>query len=431
MAIMTKDQRSGAYSSLLAVKMKDLTHCYLPQSCVTKNSGTVQCLAFLLYLFKRSLMSKIEPGKLLFFICTWGYLSINILIAWLPSVASVLLVFRDSWVFLLFYLMLRNSRVISIYLYCCLTLIGLAPLIERSDLPALMTAFYGLRDLSLYFLVGEILLHPNIIKVQNKKILNFIRVVLFLAVSELILNLFGSSMTDSIFNTSNYFSSKGVDSNLSSGLLGDRLSVPFYSSALVCTLISVFYLFQRTKRIGLIEKLIALIIAIFTMSKVLVLTLAFRMTGRYWKTTILFGLVLLLIFVIILPHLMLFVDDPILAYHLASTNHHLKVFQFAFDIGFLDFLPDLIGSHSVAGKNYLGLDFYTIESSLITRILDFGVYSFLFIGYLIYVFINLSDEMEKKFFVFFIFLMSLTATSNHPFIYILFIIYSFGNKSEV
>lgn len=367
-------------------------------------------------------LNKLNITSLIFIMCTWGFLFSNLLVAWFPSLSFLLLLLRDSWIFLLLILMVIEKRYVSIYFYFCIIFIGLLPLIYRHDLPAIKTAFYGIRDISLYFLIAELLLLSKSLSVKKETIKFFLHFILFIIFLTIAIDLLlAIDLSEALFRTSTYFQSKGVDSNLSSGFFGDRLSVPFYSSALVCTLFSVVYLFQANKIASKKEKVLALFVSILTLSKVLIFVLAFRLMGTKWKRVFAILFLFSVPFLIWLNVYRTNLTDGILSYHLASTFHHIKAFYLAFEVGLLDAYPDLIGSHSVAGKNFLEIDMYTIESSLLTRVLDLKIYSIFFLAYIIYVFIKFRNSFKSKFYFMFLLLMSLTATSNHPIAYIPFI----------
>ncbi|NYR12050.1 hypothetical protein HC000_05975 [Pseudoalteromonas sp. MIP2626] len=367
-------------------------------------------------------LDKLKVTSLLFLLCTWGFLFSNLLIAWLPSLSFFFLLLRDSWLLLLIILMVVKKRYVSIYLYFCILFIGLLPLIYRHDVAAIKTAFYGIRDISLYFLIAELLLLSNSLTIKIETIKVFLYFIFYIILLTLIIDIFlAIDLTEVLFRTSTYFKSKGVDSNLSSGLFGDRLSVPFYSSALVCTLFSVVYLFQNNRIYSKKESVLALFFSILTLSKVLLFVLAFRLMGEKWKRVFFLLFLFLIPFLVWLNSYRTNITDGILSYHLASTFHHIKAFYLAFEVGLLDFYPDLIGSHSVAGKNFLEIDMYTIESSFLTRVLDLKIYSLFFFVYIAYVFFMFNNKLKSKFYFMFLLLMSLTATSNHPVAYIPFI----------
>lgn len=230
-----------------------------------------------------------------------------------------------------------------------------------------------------------------------------------------------TSMSESVFNSSSYFYNKGVTSNLSSGFFGDRLSIPLYSSGLVCTLISIFYLFEKKTRPSKLDSFLGLVVSVFTLSKVLVVVIGFRVLGKRWKTFFVLGLFLIIPILFWLENFRQTAEVGLISYHLSSMFHHLKAFFFVFELGVLDFYPSILGSHSVFGSSLLGIDLYAIESSLLTRVLDLKIYSIFFIFYLTYTFNRLDNEVKSKFFFLFLLLMSLTATSNHPICYLPFI----------
>lgn len=361
---------------------------------------------------------------IIFFLCTWGYFYINIFVAWFTSLAPLLLLIRDSWIFLLVLYLLMEKKYISLFLYFSLIIFGLVALVERHDVAAFKTAFYGVRDISLYFLVGELLISSDKLKISLKRNYNYVRFILFFALTEILMTTFlGKGLSEVVFNTSTYFRNKGVDSNLSTGFLGDRLSVPLYSSALVCTLLSTFYLFDKKVKSNKFESLLAIIVSVFTLSKVFIFVTGFRFLGQRWKLLTVLAFFALIPILLVLDTYRKTLEIGMLSYHLASTFHHIKAFYLAFEVGLFDIYPNIIGSHSVAGKGFLEIEMYTIESSFLTRILDLKIYSVFFILYLIYTFKRFKNDLKSKFYFMFILLMSLTATSNHPVVYLPFIYY--------
>jgi hypothetical protein len=233
------------------------------------------------------------------------------------------------------------------------------------------------------------------------------------------------SFFEDIFRTKQYFANKGVESNLTTGILGNRLSVPLYSSALLCTLFSVFYLFDKKIKSNRFERFLGLVASIFTVSKVLPLDLFFKLLGKYWKVLIIFSSVFITAVLVWLNSFRQTLETGFWSYHLASTFKHIGAFAYAAEIGLFQLVPSLIGSHSVLGKNFLGSgdNSYTIESSLLSRVLDLKVFSVVFILFLIWPLFTWKNVVKSRFWAMFLVIMSLTATSNHPIVYVPFIFY--------
>lgn len=370
-------------------------------------------------------MESIRISTLLFYMTTWGYFLSGFFVAWIPQISIPSLLIRDSWVFILPIYLIFRKQYITCGIMFFLWIIGLVTLIERFDVPALMCAFYGIRDLSLYFLLYSLLNDNSVFSITERSIRFFVLTILILSCVQIIANIFNVSFFEDIFRTKQYFANKGVESNLTTGILGNRLSVPLYSSALLCTLFSVFYFFDKKIKSNRFERFLGLVASIFTVSKVLPLVLFFKLLGKYWKVLIIFSSVFITAVLVWLNSFRQTLETGFWSYHLASTFKHIRAFAYAAEIGLFQLVPSLIGSHSVLGKNFLGSgdNSYTIESSLLSRVLDLKVFSVVFILFLIWPLFTWKNVVKSRFWAMFLVIMSLTATSNHPIVYVPFIFY--------
>ena len=225
------------------------------------------------------------------------------------------------------------------------------------------------------------------------------------------------NIAEIVFRTSDYYSNKGVDINLSNGLLGDRIGAPLYSPNLLCTLLACCFFFDhRITPSKWMVKLFSFIVVAFTMSKVIVFSLAFYVIRTKWKLPVILGLLSLFPFYLLLESYYATLTPGILKYHTASLLGHFHAFAMALENDLFSFIPEPIGSHSIAMQVInQGTDSGAgIESIILARLSELKVYYFIVIAYIIYSLFQLKNNKEEKFITFFVVLSLLTATSNQP-----------------
>ncbi len=364
------------------------------------------------------MIKPISIWRLIFFWTTWGYLLTNFLVAWFSDLSLVFIAARESWVLLLLALLVRIRSYPSLAFIGVIAIYGAAPFIEGMKGYEVLGYIYGMRDIILLVLIVELIRSPANLNVSEKEIFSFIYFVLGIAITDAITtNVLGMNIVESIFKVSSYYSNKGVAVNLSNGLMGQRIGTPLYSPNLLCTLLACCFFFDhRVVKGKLFAKAMALIVIAFTATKVVVLSLGFYLLRSRWKLLTILGLVALLPLYFFLVSYYETLPVGFLKYHLASILGHFNAFTLAISNNLLTFIPEPLGSKSIAIKIMAeGIESGAgIESSILARFSELKIYYFIVVAFMMYSLFKINHDVEKKFFVFFIVLSALTATSNQP-----------------
>jgi len=377
-----------------------------------------------------SMTTKISIRKLLFYLTTWCFLVINILVAWVPSLNLPLLAIRESWMILLLVFICLNRSYISLFFILVIGVFGAAAFVNDFAPSQLLGYFYGFRDIFLLVLLVELAKYKSNLDVTEKEVNVFVFFVMILAsIDFVITNVLNMGLMESFFRTNDYYSNKGIDINLSSGILGNRVGVPLYSPNLLCTLLAAYYfLDRRISRSTVFVKLFAFIVAAVTMTKVILFSLCFYVLGRFWALPMLIGILSLFPFYLLLNDFYISLPVGLLKYHVASVLGHLHAFEIASTNNLYSLIPDPLGSHSIAMKvlNGEGGAGPGIESSILARASELKIYYLFVVAYVIYSLLKIKDDVLRKVIAFFVLLSLLTATSNQPvaWIPILFLIRS-------
>lgn len=366
---------------------------------------------------------KLSIFKLLFYYTTWGYLITNFLVAWIGSLSLIFMALRDMWVFIFIFLLIKTKNFFPLILIFIMFIYGTVGIVEYFDVNIIFSIFYGFRDIVLIVLIVELLKIKDNLNISKKEINIFINFVVLIAFIHIILlTFFNSNIVNEVFHMSQYYSNKGIDINLSNGFFGqDRTSVPLYSPNLVCTLIVTYYFLQKDIPQKIYWKLIAFIVAVFTLSKVLVVGLFFYFFNKSWKYILIIIILISIPLYFALLEYYTGLEVGLLKYHLASTIGHLHAFERSIETGLTTFIPDILGSNSIASKVLSGNNEAGIESTLLARLADYKIYFLILLSYVAYNFKHLTNNVEKKTYVFIFVILLLTATSNHPVVYIPFI----------
>lgn len=368
-------------------------------------------------------MYKINIYKVFFYYTTWGYVITNFLVAWITSLSLVFMILRDFWVFIFIFLLIKTKNFFPVILILIMLIYGIVGILEYFDVNIIFSIFYGFRDIILIVLIVELLKIKDSFNISKNEINIFVNFVVLIAFVHIIIStFFNSNIVNEIFNMSNYYNNKGIDINLSNGFFGqDRTSVPLYSPNLLCTLIVTYYFLQKDIPQKIYLKFIALIVAFFTLSKVLVIGLFFYFFNRSWKYILTIVILVSIPMYFVLIEYYNNLEMGLLKYHLASTIGHLNAFQISIETGLTTFIPDILGSNSIASKVLSGNNEAGIESTLLARFADYKIYFLILLIYVIYNFRYLISNVEKKTYVFIFIILLLTATSNHPVVYVPFI----------
>ena len=350
---------------------------------------------------------------LLFLHCTYGYLFANILAAKIPHLSLVFIAIRDSWVFLLFYLLFRHpikdNILLGVFLIILL-LIGLSPFVEGNvGFLDYMIYFYGFRDISFIALIYFYLLNDQVI-INNHLIYSFVYIVLIFYLIEILSQIFGfSQVYQNFFGLDAYYASKGVETNLSGGLFGMRPGLPLYSPALIATLLGGFILSDKKLK----GRWILYLASIFTLSKVLVYFLLLRIFKRFYVGLFIAGMLMIPVIIGISSHVKNTYPNTIYSYHAHSISEHLSPLRYIQDEDW-SVLPDALGSSSILAHVIKGIESSNSpESLLMSRLLDFNLIAFLIILFLILSAFRLKGE-ARFIFISFLGLQFLTSLSNHP-----------------
>lgn len=362
--------------------------------------------------------STISLRRLIFFVTTWGYVVTNILVAWIGSLSMPLMAIRESWMILLLFFLLLTRSYLALVFLAVICFYGASPFIEGVQTIQILGFVYGIRDIFLLTMLIELCRFKGSLDVSKNEVFTFIYFVVLVALFDSIsTNLLGMNIAENVFRTGDYYANKGVDINLSNGLLGNRIGSPLYSPNLLCTLLACcFFLDHRIVPSKWLVKLFSFVVIVFTMSKVLVFSLAFYVIKTKWKLPVVLGLCSLLPFYILLDSYYSTLPPGILKYHTASLLGHFHAFAMAIENDLFSLVPEPMGSHSIAmqvineGKDSGA----GIESIILARLSELKIYYLFVIAYIFYSLSQMKNNTQEKFITFFVILSLLTATSNQP-----------------
>ena len=350
----------------------------------------------------------------LIFYVTFGFLFCNLFAAALPQYALIFIALRDAWIGVFLLLLIKEMKVMLLLFIAFVAIIGSIDFFNLGiNMQHVLVYFYGLRDIMLIALLIYFLRLPVLFN-KSKLIYYFIFIVIFLSSIQIFSELLDINLAEEVYNTKNYFAAKGIVSNLNGGIFGQRISAPFYSPALVCTMFSLLLLL----RFKFLYKILLLSICILTSSKILALVFIFIIFENY--AIFFFPIIIVSIPLInyILNQIIQEYPASIYSFHAASILDHIDAISF---IPQLEILPSLLGYHSIASTQILGLDIDGPESLLIARILDLGIFSIVFILFLLY-FIYKLGKKRRKYLILFLIICFFSSLSNHPVGYIPFLV---------
>lgn len=367
--------------------------------------------------------NRIKVDTILLFQIGPVWLFLNLIMAFTDSnsLSLVLIGLRDSWLFGLLILLALKREWGYIAFFYISALLGLLPILWSISDFSLSIYLYGLRDIGLILFIFCIV--TNKIESSPRILQATAIVIIFGALLQIIVQLLlGDEVFQSISNANNYFSNKGIESNLKGGFFGDRIYYPLYSSSLVGTFLSIY--FFTTKRI--FNKVIVFIVAVLTLSKAILVLFFFYLLKNNIRTRVVI-LICLLTFLLppLLQKLLLAVEPSILSFHLASILDRFNAFNYLDELFFK--LPDYLGYNSVAGYVLSGRDASLApESMLISRLLDYKQFAII----IILASFPIMHKMKKYQLntvspIFFLLLFS--SLSNHPIAFLPLILLSKEN----
>lgn len=368
---------------------------------------------------------KLNIYKLIFFHLTWFFVFSNFLIAWFSPISLVVQTLRDSWIIYPFILAIRRKNFSLLILLYTLFL-GLFLLSMNFSLINLKLFLYSTRDYILIILVAQLLIVD--FKFNNKYVLNFIHFIILFSFGSLIIQIFRPELTDFIFKKNEYFSNKGVSSNLGFGLFGERALHPFYSPNLLGEFIFfTYFTIKYSKKKQIKYKFIAFIVGVFTLSKSIFVNFLFRFFRKKPLLPLMLIVLISVLFPLMLGYLYSHNIDFFLINHLYSIIGHLNAFS-SID-KYFEIYPTFFGEASVLNNVLNGIVQPGVESTLLSRLYEIKfIFSIPILGYIIYTIYCLKRN-KKILFLCFIALLTLTATANHPVI-IIPLIYIINEKSD-
>ena len=313
-------------------------------------------------------------------------------------------------------ILIRNQRFASLVLLLFVGAIGMVEFNELFYFESSVSFLYGLRDVFLIVLVAE--LASGNIKTDNIdfNLSFFLYTVMFLALCDAVIsNILELDFYRGAYNLESYYANKKVEIQLGFGILGDRIGLPLYSPSLLGTMLPMYYFFDKRIALPAGERTVALIVSVFTATKVVPLMIIYYLVGRRWLIATLLGIPLLLVVFAVLYEFA--GDDPFLSTHFSSVLGHLQSFTTALEANVFSFRPDLLGSNSTAIVNLAssgGVETGLMESLILARLADLKAWSILLAIYIVYFNFSIKSEFGRKIFFIFVLVSVLTATSNHP-----------------
>lgn len=380
-----------------------------------------------LRLLQRQLM--LNPNRLLFLYCTYGWLITNILSAQIPAHSLIFVALRDSWVFIFIAILLSSRRrsdvVLSVALFS-LSLFGVAAFSEGAiTVTDILIYFYGFRDLCLIALVFYLLSSEDH-SVPSGYIYGFVYLVAGLFCTQVASQLLGfGDQYRQLFNLDGYYRAKGVSITLAGGFFGERPSLPLYSPGLIAELCAGFILLKNP----FFGRWVLWFLSVLTLSKVALYYLVLRSFRKVYIWMLIIAVCLTPLIIGGLEIAKENYPNSMISMHGHSVIEHMSPQQYILDEDF-SFLPDRLGSSSIVAQLLKGVDSSSApESMLIGRFLDYNYLAFFLICLVIWMFLNLREE-RRFLFVVFIGLQVLTGMANHPVGFLPIIYFAFVNPPK-
>ena len=354
--------------------------------------------------------SKSTLLALLIYHVTFGYLLIAILTAHFPDLGTPLTAIRDVWIVLVLSLFVLHRQTNSLFFVLLSVLFGLVGSLDSALPFNLLVFLYGLRDV--IFLATVVFLlrleARHFFQIGGMKF--FVLICAAFSFLEILLQWSGlNAVAEEIFATYDYFSAKGIESNISGGLLGARVTAPLYSASLIATLYANYALFLRS---NFVLRAAFFLISLPTLSKVVPVIAYFGMFRRFPLISALVAFGAVFFSYQILLGLSLSLSASLYSHHVTSILDRYNAF-FMFP-GFESLIfPLPLGYSSIAGHVLNGLNSADApESLLLARVYDLGIWASLSALFFFLSARRISGRY-LAFFLCFLFLQLFSSLSNH------------------
>jgi hypothetical protein len=371
----------------------------------------------------------LNPNRLLFIYCTYGWLATNFIAAQIPTQALFFVALRDSWVFIFIAILLssrrRSDRILSASIFS-LSLLGAVAFFEGAvQITDILIYFYGFRDLCLIALVFYVLSSEDR-WVPSAYIYGFVYLVAGLFFLQVVSQLtgFGEQYRE-LFNLEGYYRAKGVSITLAGGFFGERPSLPLYSPGLIAELCAGFILLKNP----FFGRWLLWALSVLTLSKVALYYLVLRLFRKVYLLMLVISVSLIPLIIGALELAKNNYPNSLISMHGNSVIEHMSPLQYITDEDFT-FLPDQLGSSSIVAALLKGVNSSQApESMLMARLLDYNYLSIFLLCLVIWMFFYLHKE-RRFLFVVFIGLQFLTGMANHPVGFLPIIYFVFVNSPK-
>lgn len=341
---------------------------------------------------------------------TFGYVLFSLAGAHFPELTFSLTILRDCWM-LPAVLLVVFEKQYQLLLFICTTLLisAVGVLIDVRLFDPIVFA-YGFRDI-IFLATVAVLLKIDPHRFGSDGLMKlFVFSCLGLSILELFLQAAGrNDLVDTFFQYRQYFDGKGVVSNISGGVWGNRLVAPMYSASLVGVLYALYAFFSAR---NIWSRGAAFTVAIFSLSKVIPIIAFYGLMKRYAKIS---SLLLILIIIAIYPLFSYLIDNfsmTIYSQHASSIIDRYNAFTIIF-VEQLSFRPWPLGYWSVYGHLMAGLEVAEApESLLIARFLDLGALAIVPFSFLVLSCRSINTHYQA-FIILFFTLQLLSSLNNH------------------
>lgn len=364
---------------------------------------------------------------------TWGFVIANTVIAHSGSSTNAILIVRDSWTILAFvYLILVGAFAELLIILWVVTVATIAILLNDFDLSRAQIMAYGLRDIFLIVLISRLLYGREAWTSGRRPADKFLIFCLAFASLEIAQLLFHFDIgIYKIFPMSEYYEEKGVTANLYGGLFEmNRVSVPLYSPNILGAMLILSAIYSpRSKKS--IYSLVLASASLFTTTKNIFVAIFVRLLSFSKFALVIFCMLGLPLGFLFFSAVFSNATSAFVLYHSASILGHFHAFQQSADAGLFNIVPSLVGSKSTLAAAMSCCDIRGIESTLLARWVELGLWFTPVLLYLIYVASKIKDREKFSFFCLFLLLITLSSTNNHPIAYFPALIYLCSNERKM
>ncbi|MDA9963685.1 hypothetical protein N9D13_00500 [Schleiferiaceae bacterium] len=211
------------------------------------------------------------------------------------------------------------------------------------------------------------------------------------------------------FRIKEYYSAKGIETNINGGIRGIRLLFPFYSTGLLGTFFGLLIIKSLLRR----WRLLTVVLGLFTMSKAVVVLPVLNYLKKYRIGLLAFIVSVFAVLPLIIGYVLDSMETGIITFHAASIRDRFNILPLLWS-ELQNFRIGQLGSNSVAGYILQGKDASKApESLIVARLMDYSFAAPILFFQVVLLYLSCNRNNQGKFLMI-ITLFMFTSLSNHP-----------------